>query len=108
MEKGAIDLVNIILKPENMAVVVGVWVIITTAKKAVPEFMSHPILVRILPVIPIVLCVAAMWLPGVGQTDMAVGDKILLGLLLGFAVGHAHKVVKQAGMGKDARINPPA
>lgn len=108
MEAGAQTLISTVLAYENLAVVVGCWIVITTAQRAAPEFFKRPIVARLLPIFPLVLCTAALWLPGVAQAAMSIGDKILLGLLLGFAVGHAHKIITQAGLGKDARIKPPA
>ena len=103
--QAAQSLINTILLPANLAVVVGVWVLITTLHKAVPELKGKGWWARLQPVLPLVLCTAALWIPGAAQADQSAADRILLGLLLGFAVGHAHKIVKQTGMGADARIN---
>ncbi len=102
--EAAKTLMDTVLEPANFAVVVGVWVIITTLHKMIPELKGRGWWARLQPVLPLVLATAAMWMPGVAQASMTFGDKVLLGLLLGFAVGHVHKMVKQTGMGKDERI----
>jgi hypothetical protein len=98
--QGAQQLVDLILKPENLIVVMSAWILISTATKAFPKLATNRQWKRLLPVLPIVLCEAAMWLPGVAQETMSIGDKVLLGCILGWAVGHTHKMVKRTGMGK--------
>ena len=104
MEAGAKTLIDTIMKPENLYIVIGVWILITTLHRVVPELKSKAWWARVQPVLPLVLCNAAMWLPGVAQAEMSTGDKFILGTILGFSVGHAHKVVKQFGFGQDERI----
>lgn len=107
MEQGAGQLIAIVLKPENLAVILGVWIVLTTAQRVLPELFAKPLVVRLLPLMPLVLCIAAMWMPGVAAPP-TVGERVLLGLILGFAVGFVHKLVKQTGLGQDARLQPPA
>ena len=106
--QAAQTLIGVVLKPENLAVVIGVWVILTTVKQVIAGIVEKAWWARIEPILPLVLCTAALWVPGAAQAGMSLADKLLLGLLLGFAVGHAHKIISQTGMGKDDRINPPA
>lgn len=107
MEAGASQLIAIVLAPTNLAIIVGVWVLLTTAQRVGPEVFARPLMVRLLPVLPLVLCIAALWLPGI-TAPATIGERVLLGLLLGAAVGHAHKLLVQTGLGRDARLTKSA
>lgn len=101
---GASKLLDIFMRPENLLLMFAVWAFIGTAKKALPDIAASAVFARIAPVLPLALCVAAMWMPGVQQASLGVGEKVLLGCVLGFAVGHLHKLTKQTFLGNDERI----
>lgn len=101
------EFVEYLLRTEHMLIMLGVWVGISTAKRLWPSLADDPTWVRLLPVTPIVLCSAIVWVPGlVGGSTV---EKLLLGLVLGAFSGHAHKVLSQTVFGNDKRIrdHPP-
>ena len=108
METGAKTLVDLIFRPENLALVVGVWSIISGMAKAFPKLAKRRVWARVQPLLAPALCIAAMlWLPGLKAAEgLSIGDRIVLGLVLGFAVGQVHKLIKQTWLGKDERIKP--
>jgi len=103
---GAADtLVQLLLRPENLYLMVAMYAVLTTAQKVLPErWINHPLVVRLAPLYPLVLCSAGVWVPGQQPADMSAGSKVLVGLVLGWACGHLNKVWKQTVRGKDSRI----
>jgi C4-dicarboxylate transporter len=104
MEMGTTVLVDILMRPSNLILMTAVWALIGSLKKAAPELNNSAAFARVAPLLPIVLCIGAMWIPGVEHESMGVGERILLGCVLGFAVGHVHKLTRQTFLGKDERI----
>jgi len=105
--QAAKSLTDTILQPENLAVVVGVWVLLQSIAKAMPKLSANSLWARIQPLLPLVLCVAALWIPGAAQEGMSIADKLWLGLLMGYFVGHTHKIMNQTALGRDERIAKP-
>jgi hypothetical protein len=93
--QGAQQLMDLVLKLENLMVVVAVWVVVNRFSKAFPKILRMAVVRKVWPLVPLVLCISAMWLPGIAQSSLAIGDKILLGLVLGGAEEIAHKVLKK-------------
>lgn len=89
----------------NLLIVAGVWTLIQSVVKAAPGLLTHPVAARILPLVPILLCSAAVWIPGAVEGDPTIGSRIFLGIVLGALCGHAHKIFKQTALGQDTRIN---
>jgi hypothetical protein len=59
---------------------------------------------RVLPILPLVLGVAAAFMPGVMPSDMALaegwGANVLVGLWAGLVAGHGHKIIKRLAVDK--------
>jgi len=89
--------VDYLLRTEHLLIMLGVWVIISLVRRAVPELDDNAAWRRLLPGLPILLCSIAVWSPGL--VDGAPSEKILLGLVLGASCGHAHKLYKQSLFG---------
>jgi len=96
MEAAANVLLAIVIKTENIVVVCSVAIAITTARRVLPELFARPLVIRLLPLLPLMLCTAALWIPWVGAPAGA-GARALLGCLLGSFVGQAYKVLRQTG-----------
>jgi hypothetical protein len=96
----------VLVTPSNLLVVLGVWVLLTTFQLVATGVARHAIFVRWLPAMPPALCIGALMVPGV-PGPAGLGERLLLGLFLGFAVGHVHKLLTQTGLGRDARLTPP-
>ena len=96
------DFAAYILRTECVLLMVAVWALISVAPRLMPSLVDNPYWARLLPVLPIAACSAAVWLP-----DLVAGgatEKILLGIVLGALCGHAYKLVKQSVFGNDKRI----
>jgi len=91
-----------LLRSEHLLVMVAVSASMSLAAKIMPSLNVNPYWVRLLPVIPVLACSAAVWLPGL--LDGTVGERLLLGVVLGSLCGHAHKLVLQSIFGNDVRI----
>ena len=94
--------VEYLLRTEHVLIAVAVWVAISTAQRIVPSLAQNARWVRLLPVLPILGCSALVWLPGL--VDGSPAQKVLLGIVLGSACGHLHKLVRQTILGNDKRI----
>ncbi len=97
-------LTEIVAQPQNALIILAVWALIQAAKKTLPELANKPMFARLEPLLPLILCSAAVWIPQATAEDIGTGERIMLGLVLGFAVGHAHKILGQTAFGRDRRI----
>lgn len=95
---------TLLLKPENLYLMGGVWVLLDALKRLFPKLSGNPVFVRVSPLLPLVLCCAGVWIPGVAEVGTAAGERILVGLILGYTVAHTNKIVMQGVMGRDARL----
>lgn len=104
---GAADiLVQLLLRQENLYLMVAVYALLTTIQKVLPPGLNeHHLAVRLQPLYPMILCSIGVWIPAQQPPDMSAGSKVLVGLILGWACGNLHKVWKQTVRGKDARID---
>ena len=96
--------IDYLLRTEHLLAVAGVWILLSLFAKLLPRIALTRIYARIVPLLPIVLCSGAVWLPGIAQSGLGVGARIFLGIVLGALVGHAHKIFGQTVLGKDARL----
>ena len=101
MESG---LIEVMLRVENLIVMVSAWAIISIAQKVFPALVEKPLWVRLQPVMPLVWCCVFIWMPGLRPEDKSVGFLLLLGIILGWASAWVFKAVKQGIMGKDKVI----
>jgi hypothetical protein len=92
------------LRTENLLTMIGVWVFIGAVGKVLPKTSDTAGWARLQPLAPLILCAAAVWIPGLQPAEMGAGTRIMLALCLGFGVGHVHKIIRQTGFGDDERI----
>lgn len=97
-------LLDLLLRQENIYVMAAVVSLLAALKKVAGKMSNHSLYVRLAPLYPLVLCSAAVWIPGLQPDGMTPGAKILVGFILGGACGWVHKLYTQTIMGKDARI----
>lgn len=83
----------------------GVWVLLETLKRVLPPIPAGHWWWRISPILPILLCSAGVWIPGIEPEDITPISRILTGLIIGYAVYHSHKVVFQAVLGKEDHMS---
>lgn len=93
------SLFEILAQWQNGAIMVGVASLISVVRSIFPALFDKAIVMRVLPAIPIVLCEALVWLPGVAQDGW--GSTAILGLVLGTFSMAAYKMYKQTFLGKD-------
>jgi hypothetical protein len=95
--------VTYLLRAENVLIMLAVSVSISVVHRLFAQHLErNPVWIRLLPVLPIMMCSVAVWLP-----DLVIGgayEKILLGVVLGAFSGHAHKLIRQTVFGNDKRI----
>jgi hypothetical protein len=88
---------------QNMLLVVSVWVALATFKAMFKRAAKSRLYARIAPLLPVLLCSAGVWIPGVAD-DHTIGTRIMLGVILGAITANSHKILKQSIIGKDERI----
>jgi len=98
-------IMEVLLREENLLTMVAVWSLIFAFQRAFPEIWNHSICRRTKHFIPLLFCSIAVWLPGVQPPEAEAGDLIILGIVLGFGVGHLHGLMKRLGWGPK---DPPA
>lgn len=96
---------GIMLRYENLLTMVGCWVFISTLTKVFKTSAKSKLVAKLLPLAPIIFCEGAVWLPGLQPAEAGIGERLMLGLVLGFGSGHIFKIWRQSVFGKDTRIN---
>jgi hypothetical protein len=89
---------------QNALVMAGTWGLLETVTRALPKVFTLQVTVRFLPFASLVICSAAVWIPGVVPSDMPIGIRVFLGINLGVWAGWFYKVWKQTIRGRDARL----
>jgi hypothetical protein len=114
------SLTDLLLTWQNLVIMVGAWFTVHLIRKFFFKSFKKPALARLLPILPVVFCEIYVWLPGLHpvttsmvdgkavETPMAWGATLVMGLVLGWGVGHLHKTVMQSVLGKDASIDHAA
>lgn len=100
------QLTQIFLEPSNFAIIVATWVLIDTYRRMFPMAARSSISARLEPLLPLLIASGFLWIPGVAQEALGVGDKLVLGIVLGWGTGWAHKFLGQSIRGRDQRIKP--
>lgn len=107
MESKAVEFIEYVLTMNNLLIVVSVWTLIGTIHKVAPGLkdkdasMATATWVRFLPVLPVLLSVIAVWIPGAGPVDLTPANRLFLGIILGQFSAHAHKIFGQTLLGRD-------
>ena len=96
------DFASYLMQVNHMLIVVSVWVLMSLVRRIVPAVGDHHIYATLSPVLPIVLCSVAVWIPGL--VDGSIATKIMLGIVLGAMAANGHKIVRQTLLGDDQRI----
>ncbi len=84
----------------NAVLIVAVWVLIQSLRKALPAQLgpkgAHA---RLLPLMPIAMCVAATFIPGPWLApDELLGQRIALGVVLGAIAANGHTIASKLGL----------
>lgn len=93
------DLTEILARPEHAMAMVASMAIIEAVKGSFPSIKSDQSIARVMPLVPVVLCSIAVWLPGVTEAQPW-GSRVLVGLVLGFASGHVYRMFKSLLKGR--------
>lgn len=87
------DDLSSLLTGENAALIGAIVALLSTVKAVWPSLFTKPMVMRFLPLMPIVLGVAAVFI-GFGDAGYAISEwqsKLLLGCLVGFTSGQLYK-----------------
>lgn len=98
------NLIDHLMRVEHLSVSVAVWILLSLVAKIFPWLKAHHVYARLAPALPILLCSAAVWIPGIVAPGTGVGSRIMLGILLGAVAANAHKILGQTVLGRDDRI----
>lgn len=103
--EGAADLIDYLMRLDNLLIVAAVWVLISVVNRCFPRMRQTKAYARLAPALPVLLCSAAVWVPGAADPNLGIGSRIFLGIVLGAVVANAHKLLGQTVLGRDARIS---
>jgi hypothetical protein len=101
-------ILEIVMDPRNVGVIAIAAAVITfTYRVLPPRIRTSGWVARVLPVLPVPLCMAIVWIPGLEVTaELGAGDRLALGAALGCGLAWGYKVLRQSIMGRDERIKP--
>lgn len=102
--EGSQKFLEIMLRYENLLIMLAAWIAVGIVGKVLPKFAAHSIGARLQPLAPFAFTMGAVFLPGLIPAGTGIGERLMLGLILGWGSGHTHKVIKQTVFGKDSRI----
>lgn len=92
----------------NVLLVVAVWALIQSVRRTAPAhwFAKRAPLGRLLPLLPLLLCGAAVWIPGPWfKGDESVGEKVVLGIVLGALTANFAGIASRFGIAKVLRLD---
>lgn len=90
----------------NVALMIAVSAIIVAVTQVHPPLTQSKTYARLAPFLPLVFCAAVVtYAPSAQWSPMPLGDRVLLGLVLGALSGWAYKAFKQTFMGSDDRLD---
>jgi len=95
---------EIMTRYENLLIMLGATIVVGLIGKLIPKLSSHPIGARLQPLAPFVFTMGFCWIPGLLPEASSGGERLMLGLILGWGTGHVHKILKQSVFGEDDRI----
>lgn len=98
-------MLDFVLTQHNLVIAAAIYMLLGAVKKSAPELVQHRLWARIEPLAPVLLASAAVWIPGLAATQgLGIGDRIMLGLVIGAIVAYGHKLFRQSLLGRDDRI----
>lgn len=96
----------ILLNPTNLLIICFVWVLLSMLQNYLPVLERNKTFVRLLPLLPIVICSIIVWIPGAAPHAPTAMYKVMLGVVLGAMAANGHKIFRQTALGQDDRIKP--
>lgn len=97
------NLMAALMTPVNGVIIFAVWVIMGLINKFIPD-AAKSVWARLQPIAPLLLAMAALLLPGLSQASLS--ERMLTGVILGWAAANAHKFFNQSILGNDEWIKP--
>ncbi len=105
MESVESTLTELLFRKESICLMGGSYVVLETILRLLPKgAKDHPVMVRLTPVLPIILCSVGVWIPGMFPDAIPLGERLMTGLILGYALAHNYKIVMQSVFSKDERL----
>lgn len=101
----AIDIVARLLTAENLGMSGAIWLLLELLRRSVPALFEKGIFRRLLPVLPETIGVGSYWLiPTLAAPGASLGERLLVGFVVGSGSSKLHSVVRQTVFGKDKMI----
>ena len=100
----ASGLIDYLMRVEHISIAAAVWILLSVFCRLFPKLKARPLYARLAPALPLLLCSAAVWIPGIVDPATGVGSRIMLGIILGAVAANAHKILGQTVLGNDDRI----
>jgi hypothetical protein len=100
-----VKFLDIIMRYENLLAMGGCWSALKIGTKMLGSIADAAWFARIQPGLAVLLCIGAMWLPGLQPSEAGFGERLMLGFILGAVTAFGHKAIKQSILGHDKRIN---
>lgn len=103
-----VGLFETVMDPRNAGVLAIAFGVLTFVVRVVPaKVRESGWFARAIPVLPVPLCMAIVWIPGLQVTAaLGIGDRLALGAALGTGLAWGWKTVRQSILGQDERIKP--
>lgn len=90
------DLKNL-LTYQNVLVIVATYSLVVMSRKVAPRFFVEGLGNRLLPVMPVIYSQGLVWATMSFQPTATIGERILLGIVLGAIASNGHSVLKRFG-----------
>lgn len=92
----------------NALLMVAVWTLIQLVRRLFPGALTgSSTLTRFMPLAPILLCCAAVWIPGPWlSSDETWGQRLVLGVVLGALTSNIHNLLSKLGLESLLNLDP--
>ena len=92
----------------NALLMVAVWTLIQLVRRLFPGALTGSgALARFMPLAPILLCCAAVWIPGPWLSpDETWGQRLVLGVVLGALTSNIHNLLSKLGLESLLNLDP--
>lgn len=88
----ALTIVDQLVTLQNVIVTLSIYALITTFRMVFTGAYYGKVIQRLVPLFPLILGVAGQLLITINQ-GVSIGDRVMVGLITGFAAAHLHELV---------------
>jgi hypothetical protein len=98
-------MVTRLLTPQNIGMSAGLWLVLEMLRRLLPGLFQGGAFNRLLPILPETVGAAAYWLiPSLAAPNATLGERLLIGIVVGTGSSKVHKLISQSLLGKDSDI----